>query len=125
MTEQDDTVSFTREGVWRGRPFKITVEGHKELPEELNSFLATSDGGALLLVAKKTMKKLLENDAHYAWHRGHLQQRGTELLEELRVYRRLSQFFTDEVKLRLAEELEALKERLTKSYGTLAVGSEE
>jgi hypothetical protein len=125
MTDQDDTVSFTREGVWRNKPFKITVEGHKELPEELNEFLATSDGGAMLLVAKKTMKKLLDDDAHYQWQRGHLQQRGTELLEELRVYRRLAQFFTDEVKGKLAEELEALKERLKKSYGALAVGSEE
>lgn len=125
MTEQDDTVSFTREGVWRNRPFKITVEGHKELPEELNEFLNTSDGGALLLVPKKTMKKLLDADAHYTWHRGHLQQRGTELLEELRLYRRFAQFFTDEVKAKVSEELVALKERLAKSYGELAVGSEE
>lgn len=125
MTEQDDVVSFTREGVWRNRPFKITVEGHKELPEELNEFLTTSDGGSLLLVPKKTMKKLLDADAHYTWHRGHLQQRGTELLEELRLYRRFAQLFTDEVKQKISEELGALKERLAKSYGELAVGSEE
>lgn len=120
MAEQDDTVSFTREGVWRNRPFKITVEGAKELPEELNEFLNTSDGGALMLVPKKTMKRLLDDDAHWEEQRKHLQQRGTELLEQLRVYKRLA--LTADQKDFVREEMEALRERLLQSYGRTSVG---
>jgi hypothetical protein len=123
MTDQDEQVSFSREGVWRGKPFKIVVEGPNGLPEELNELLATSDGGALLLVAKKTMKRLLDDDSHRFQQVGDLQQRGTELLEELRVYRRLA--LTDSQRGTVAKEMEALKERLSKSYGKTAVGNEE
>ncbi len=123
MADQEEVVSFTREGVWRGRPFKVTVEGAKELPEELNEFLVTSDKSALLLVSKKTMQKLLDDDAHYQQQVKGLQQRGTELVEEARIYRRLA--LTDSQKEFVAKELEALRERLEKSYGQTAVGSEE
>jgi len=118
--DQDEQVSFSREGVWRGKPFKIVVEGPNGLPEELNEFLTTSAGGALLLVAKKTMQRLLDDDAHRNRQVGELQQRGTELLEELRVYRRLA--LTASQKVAVTEEMEALRERLAKSYGQTAVG---
>lgn len=120
MTEQDDTVSFTRKGVWRNRAFKITVEGHKALPDELDEFLATSDGGSLLLVPKKTMKRLLDDDAHWDDQRKHLQQRGTELLEQLRIYRRLA--LTADQQDFVRKEMKALRERLLQSYGHTSVG---
>lgn len=120
MTEQDGQVSFTREGVWRSKPFKITVEGHHELPDELNEFLSTSDGSALLLVPKKTMKRLLDDDAHRYGQVKDLQQRGTELLEQLRIYRRLA--LTDSQKETVGAEMKALRERLLESYGATSVG---
>jgi hypothetical protein len=121
MTEQDDQVTFTREGVWRdNKPFEITVRGPKELPDELNEFLTTSAGGALLLVPKKTMQRLLNDDAHWDQQRKHLQQRGTELLEQLRIYRRLA--LTDSQKEFVEAEMKALRERLLQSYGETSVG---
>jgi hypothetical protein len=122
MTDQDEQVSFSREGVWRGKPYKIVVEGPNGLPEELNEFLTTSSGGGLLLVAKKTMQRLLDDDAHRLRQVGELQQRGTELLEELRVHRRLA--LTDSQKETVVKEIEALRERLAKSYGQTAVGTD-
>jgi hypothetical protein len=120
MTDQDEQVSFSREGVWRGKPFKIVVEGPNGLPEELNEFLTTSSGGALLLVAKKTMQRLLDDDAHRAQQVGELQQRGTELLEELRIHRRVA--LTESQKGFVRDEMKALRERLLKSYGQTPVG---
>ena len=122
MADQDEQVSFSREGVWRGKPYKIVVEGPNGLPEELNEFLTTSSGGGLLLVAKKTMQRLLDDDAHRLRQVGELQQRGTELLEELRVHRRLA--LTDSQKETVVKEIEALRERLAKSYGQTAVGTD-
>lgn len=123
MTDQDEQVSFTREGVWRNKPFKVVVEGHQALPDELNEFLSTSDGSSLVLMGRKALHKLLDDDAHKSRQVGELQQRGTELVEELRLYRRLA--LTDSQKEFVAKEMEALRERLAKSYGQTAVGSEE
>lgn len=118
--DQDEQVSFSREGVWRGKPFKIVVEGSNELPDELNEFLTTSSGGALLLVAKKTMQRLLDDDAHRFQQVRDLQQRGTELLEQLRIFKRLA--LTESQKEFVKGEKKALRERLLQSYGHTSVG---
>jgi chaperonin cofactor prefoldin len=109
-------------GVWRNSSFDILVAGPSALEVELREFLSSSDKGGLLLVPKKTMKRLLDDDAHRYRQVGDLQQRGTELLEELRVYRRLE--LTETQRETVAKEMEALRERLQKSYGNTAVGTD-
>lgn len=117
-----DEVSFTREGVWRGKPFKISFTGSNEMPRELNEFLSSSDGGSLVLISKSALKKLLEDDAHQKLQVGDLQQRGTELVEQLRAHRRVP--LTASQKEMLEQDLKATKDRLVNAYGKLAVGDD-
>ena len=118
--DQDAQVTLTREGVWRDKPFELTVKGPRELADELNEFLAASDRGALMLVPKKTMQRLLDDDAHRSRQVGELQQRGTELLEQLRIFKRLA--LTADQQGFVRDETKALRERLLQSYGNTPVG---
>lgn len=46
--------------------------------------------GTLISVSKESLKKLLDNDAHWSTQSLHLQTHNTDLLEEVRIYRKLS-----------------------------------
>lgn len=119
----DDERSFSREGVRDHKPYKVTFVGDKKFADDVNEFFSTAESNALLLVPRKTLQKLLVSDEHQTKQVRELQQRGTELLEELRLYRRLA--LTDSQKEFVISEMKTLKERLAKSYGQTAVGSEE
>lgn len=124
MVDKGERASFTREGVWGNESYKVTVEGPGVLKDEIDQLLSRRiPGSSLVMLPKRQLQKLLNDDAHKEQQVRELQQRGTELLEELRLYRRMA--LLDSQKEFVVAGLEALKERLAKVFGVDAEDDQE